>query len=41
MIKEAKDILESVVSRRVPGGTTVRSMAEEQRFIMARQWPFV
>jgi hypothetical protein len=41
MIKEAKDILESVVSRRAPGVTTVRSMADEQHAIMARTWPFV
>jgi hypothetical protein len=41
MIKEAKDILQAVVLRRTPGGTTARSMAEEQHFIMARTWPLV
>jgi hypothetical protein len=41
MIKEAKDILESVVLRRTPGAAIARGMAEEQRFIMARTWPLV
>ena len=39
MIKEAKDILQNAVVSRAPGVTIVRSMAEEQRAIMARQWP--
>jgi hypothetical protein len=41
MIKEAKDILQNVVSARVPGVAVVRSMAEEQRAVMARTWPLV
>jgi hypothetical protein len=41
MIKEAKDILRDVVLDRVPGVTIVRNMAEEQRAVMARQWPLV
>jgi hypothetical protein len=41
MIKEAKDILQSVVLQRAPDVTVVRSMAEEQRSIMARTWPLV
>jgi hypothetical protein len=39
MIKEAKDILQNVLASRAPGLTVARSMAEEQRAIMARQWP--
>jgi hypothetical protein len=41
MIKEAKDILQGVVEKRAPGVTVVRSMAEEQHAVMARQWPLV
>ncbi|MDR0402032.1 MAG: hypothetical protein LBH35_00425 [Treponema sp.] len=41
MIKEAKDILHNVVAARTPGVTIARSMAEEQRAIMARKWPLV
>jgi hypothetical protein len=41
MIKEAKDILQAIVSRRTPGVAIARSMAEEQHFIMARTCPFV
>jgi hypothetical protein len=41
MIKEAKDILRNVVLDRVPDVTIVRNMAEEQRAVMARQWPLV
>ena len=41
MIKEVKDILRDVVSLRAPGVAVVRGMAEEQRAIMARQWPLV
>jgi hypothetical protein len=41
MIKEAKDILQAVVSRRAPDVAVARSMAEEQRSIMARTWPLV
>jgi hypothetical protein len=41
MIKEAKDILQAIVLQRATGVTVVRSMAEEQHAIMARQWPLV
>jgi hypothetical protein len=41
MIKETKDILQGVVARRAPGVAVVRSMSEEQRAVMARQWPLV
>ena len=41
MIKEAKDILQAVVSNRAPGVAVARSMAEEQHGIMARRWPLV
>jgi hypothetical protein len=41
MIREAKDILQSVVQGRVPDAHIVRSKAEESRAIMARQWPLV
>ena len=41
MIKEAKDILQNAVAARAPGVTIVRSMADESRAIMARQWPLV
>jgi hypothetical protein len=41
MIKEAKDLLQAVVSQRAPDVTVVRSMAEETHAIMARQWPFI
>lgn len=41
MIKEAKDLLQNVVASRAPDVTVARSMAEEQRAIMARQWPLV
>ena len=41
MITEAKNILQAAVFARAPDVTMVRSMAEEQRAIMARQWPLV
>jgi hypothetical protein len=41
MIREAKDILQNAVASRAPGVTIVRSIAEEQRAIMARKWPLV
>ena len=41
MIKEAKDILQNAVSPRAPGVAIVRSMAEEQRAVMARTVPLV
>lgn len=41
MIKEVKDLLEAVVKARIPVATVVRSGAEEDRAIMARQWPLV
>jgi hypothetical protein len=41
MIKEVKDVLQNVVLNRVPGAHIARSAAEEQRLIMARQWPLV
>jgi hypothetical protein len=41
MIKEAKDILQSVVALRTPGVTVVRSIADEQHAIMARRCPLV
>ena len=41
MIREVKDILQNVVALRIPGVMIARSMAEEQRAIMARQWPLV
>jgi hypothetical protein len=41
MIKEAKDVLEQAVSKRVPGVVIVRSAAEVSRAIMGRQFPLV
>jgi hypothetical protein len=41
MIKEAKDILQTVITQRAPEIKIVRSIAEEQRAIMARQTPLV
>lgn len=41
MIKEVKDLLESVIVARVPDATVTRSAAEESRAIMARKWPLV
>jgi hypothetical protein len=41
MIKEAKDIVQAVVSQRVPGITIVRSIREEEHALMARKWPLV
>ncbi|GHU01836.1 hypothetical protein FACS1894147_02460 [Spirochaetia bacterium] len=41
MIREAKDVLQSVVQTRVPEANIVRSVAEESRAIMARKWPLV
>lgn len=41
MIKEAKDILDAVVRKRVPEAIVVRSAAEEKQAIMARKWPVV
>ena len=41
MIKEAKDILQNAIAQRAPEIKIVRSIAEEQRAIMARQTPLV
>ena len=41
MIKEAKDIVQAVVSQRVPGITIVRGMREEEHALMARKLPLV
>lgn len=41
MIREAKDVLQSVIQNRAPAARIVRSIAEESRLIMARQWPLV
>lgn len=41
MIKEAKDILESVVAARCPDAAIVRSAEEERTAIMARKFPLV
>jgi hypothetical protein len=41
MIKEAKDLLQNIAAVRAPGVFIVRSIADEQRAIMARQWPLV
>jgi hypothetical protein len=41
VIREAKDVLQSVVQARVPEANIVRSVAEESRAIMSRKWPLV
>jgi hypothetical protein len=41
MIREAKDLLEGIIKKRIEGVTVVRSAAEESHAIMARQWPLV
>jgi hypothetical protein len=41
LIREAKGVLQSVVESRAPAARVVRSIAEESRLIMARQWPLV
>lgn len=41
MIKEVKDLLQAVVTQRVPDATIARSMAAEEHAIMKRQWPLV
>jgi hypothetical protein len=41
VIKEIKDVLEAVVSARIPGITVARSALEESHAIMARKWPLV
>jgi hypothetical protein len=41
MIKEIKDLLETVIKERIPGINVVRSVRDESREIMTRQWPLV
>jgi hypothetical protein len=41
MIKEIKDLLETVIKERIPGINVVRSVRDESRAIMTRQWPLV
>jgi hypothetical protein len=41
MIKEIKDLLETVIATRIAGITIVRSLPEEERAIMTRKWPLV
>ena len=41
MIKEAKDLLESVIKNRIPNIPVFRSAAAETRAIMARQFPLI
>jgi hypothetical protein len=41
MIKEAKDILEQVVMKRIPGVVVARSAADESQAIMTRKWPII
>jgi hypothetical protein len=41
VIKEAKDVLQSVVEAKAPEAHIARSGAEESRLIMARQYPIV
>ena len=41
MIKEIKDLLETVIIERIAGVTVVRSARDESRAFMSRQWPLV
>jgi hypothetical protein len=41
MIREAKELLKTIVEDTVPGVTVVKSAAEESRQIMARKFPLV
>ncbi len=41
MIREAKDLLATVIASRVPEATIVRSVKEESQAVMARKWPLV
>jgi hypothetical protein len=41
MSKEIKDLLEAVIIARIAGINVVRSVRDESRVFMARQWPLV
>jgi hypothetical protein len=41
MIKEAKDLLQKVIQKKIPEITVIRSAAEESKNIMARNFPFI
>ena len=41
MIKEAKDLLERVIKKRLPDVPVVRSAKEETHTIMARKFPLI